>query len=352
MTVLGPVPASDLGHILPHEHLLIDGRCYYTPPAEANRRAIAESPVDITKLGLLRRNLFALRDNLDLSDIDQVCEEALEFCNLGGRTIVELTLPDVGRDPIGLQTISRRTGLHIVMGCGHYIHPVHPRCVDEETVEEVTKRLICEINNGVKGSGVRPGIIGEIGTWDPLHPNEEKVLRAAAHAQKATGLALTIHLHIAARKGADILTILDQEGVDLSRVVLGHLDIAFGHLNTDFENVIEYHTSLAASGCYIEYDTCGTEVFSPKTEATPPFWTALDLTRARGIARLVEQGFGDQILISHDIFTKSQLIRYGGFGYGHILRDFQYRLLEVGLSEGEVRKLLVDNPRRMLTPSK
>ncbi len=352
MTVLGPVQAEDLGCVLPHEHLLIDGRCYYVPPAEASLRAISESPVDITKLGLLRRNLFALQDNLELSNIETACEEVIDFRNLGGGTIVELTLPDVGRDPVGLQAISRNTGINIVMGCGHYIHPVHPPSIDSESVDEITARLIDEIENGVEGTGVKPGIIGEIGTWDPLHPNEEKVLKAAARAQKATGLALTIHLHIAARKGLEILAILDQEGADLSRVVLGHLDIAFGHLDTDFEGVIEYHTSLASRGCFIEYDTCGTETFSPKSEVTPPFWTALDLTRARGIARLVEKGFGDQILISHDVFTKCQLIRYGGFGYSHLLRDFQYRLLEVGLSSSEVKKMIVNNPQRMLASSR
>ena len=108
---------------------------------------------------------------------------------------------------------------------------------------------------------------------------------------------------------------------------------------------------LPRRGCYIEYDTVGAEVFAPASAATPPFWTALDLTRARAIARLFEDGLGDRVLVSHDVFTKSQLLRYGGFGYGHILRDFQHRLHEVGLTDAETRQLLVTNPRRMLTGS-
>jgi phosphotriesterase-related protein len=204
---------------------------------------------------------------------------------------------------------------------------------------------------GVGETGVRPGIIGEIGTWHPLQPNEEKVLRAAARAQKATGVAMTIHLHVAARRGHDVVSIVEEEGVDLSRVVLGHVDIAFGHLDADFQEVLDYHRSLAARGVYIEYDTCGAEFYAPGGGGVPPFWTALDLTRARAIVRLFEDGFGDRILISHDVFTKAQLLRYGGFGYGHILRDFQFRLGEVGLGEAEVKQLLEENPRRMLTPS-
>jgi phosphotriesterase-related protein len=352
MTVLGPVPATELGVVLPHEHLLIDTTAgYWQPPADATQRAIAESPVDITKLGLLRRNLFALRDNLVLSDVDLAVSEAAEFGRLGGGTVVDVTLPDIGRDPIALQTIARRTGLRIVMGCGHYVHLAHPPSLDEERLEAIAERLIEELTEGVGDTGVRPGIIGEIGTWHPLHPTEEKVLRAAARAQRETGVALSVHLHVAAREGERILSILEQEGLDPSRIVLGHLDIAFGHLDTDFEEVLAYHRSLAARGCYVEYDSCGTEVYAPGGGDVPPFWTALDLTRARAIARLFEEGFGDRILISHDVFTKTQLIRYGGFGYGHILRDFQHRLREVGLDDQGVRQLLEENPRRLLTPS-
>jgi phosphotriesterase-related protein len=348
-TVLGPVPTRDLGVVLPHEHLLIDTTCYFQPAAEASERALGESPVGITNIGLLRRNLFRLRDNLILSDIDVAVEESMEFRRLGGGTIVDLTLPDIGRDPLALQAISRLTGLHIVMGCGHYVHHAHPASLDQESVEAIADRLLRELTEGVGDTGIRPGIIGEIGTWDPLHPNEEKVLRAAGRAQIETGLALTVHVHIAARKGNDVLSILEDEGVDPARVVLGHLDIAFCHLDTDFEGVLDYHRSLAKRGCYIEYDTCGAEVFAPASPETPPFWTALDLTRARAIARLIEDGFGDRLLVSHDVFTKAQLLRYGGFGYGHVLRDFQHRVREVGVGDAEIDRLLKANPQQMLS---
>jgi phosphotriesterase-related protein len=352
-TVLGPLAPGNLGVVLPHEHLVVDTTCYWEPPADPAERALAESPVEMSKLGLLRRNLFALRDNLVLTDVELAVEEATAFRELGGGTIVDLTLPDIGRDPAALAEISRATGLNVVMGCGHYIHLAHPPELDAEPVDAVADRLVAEIEHGVGGSGIRPGIIGEIGTWHPLHPNEEKVLRAAARAQLATGLALTVHVHIAARRGHDVLDILvEQDGVDPSRVVLGHLDIAFGHLDADYTSVLGYHRSLAARGCWVEYDTVGAEVFAPGGGDVPPFWTALDLTRARAVAEMVEAGFGDRLLLSHDVFTKSQLLRYGGFGYGHVLRDFRHRLREVGLGDADVRRLLEDNPQRMLTPSR
>jgi phosphotriesterase-related protein len=303
------------------------------------------------RLGLLRRNLFAIRENLLLNDMDTAVAEASEFATQGGGTIVDLTPADVGRDPVALAELARRTGLNVIVGTGHYIHAVHPAGLAAESVASITERLLAEITDGVGDSGVRPGIIGEIGTWHPIHPDELKVLRAAAAAQKATGLALSIHLHIAARGGHEVLDILAAEGVDLSRVILGHLDICFGHLDTTPEAVLEYHRTLADRGCCIEYDTVGTEGFAPGSPVTPPFWTVSDLTRARAVAQLVAEGYGDRILLSHDVFTRSQLVRYGGFGYGHILRDFQHRLGEVGVGPDALREMLVDNPRRMLTPT-
>jgi phosphotriesterase-related protein len=348
MTVLGPVQADEVGVVLPHEHVLIDTTvCYWQEPENG---AAGHEPVEMSKLGSLRRNLFALRDNLVLDDHALAVSELEEFRQLGGGTVVDLTLPDPGRDPLSLQEIARESGVYIVMGCGHYIHLAHPDTLESEPLEAIAERLITEISEGVGDTGARPGIIGEIGTWSPLHPNEEKVLRAAAQAQQATGLAISVHLHVAARDGHQILTVLEQEGADLSRVVLGHVDIAFGHLDTDFDAVLDYHRTLAARGAYIEYDTCGAEVYAPGGGDVPPFWTALDLTRARAIAQLFDDGLGDRLLISHDVFTKSQLLHYGGFGYGHILRNFQHNLREVGLSDHEVNLLLEDNPKKMLTP--
>ena len=285
-TVLGHVAADELGVVLPHEHLVVDTSVYYQAPADETARELAESPVEITKLGFCGATCSRFGTTSCSPTWSSPSPRRTSSAGWGAATIVDLTLLDVGRDPRALQAIARRTGLNVVMGCGHYIHLAHPPSLRYERVESIAERLLEELANGVGDTGVRPGIIGEIGTWHPLHPDEEKVLRAAARAQRETGLALTVHVHIAARSGHDVLAVLDEEGVDPSRVVLGHLDIAFGHLDSDYDDVLDYHRSLARRGCYVEYDTVGTEVFSPGSAATPPFWTALDLTRARAIARL------------------------------------------------------------------
>ena len=348
MTVAGPVPADTLGVVLPHEHLVSDLSDYYVPPDDPALRAIGEGPVTMERLHILRRNLFAIRDNMVLRDIDLAVAEAELFRDLGGGTIVDTTPPDGNRDPVALARIAARTGLKVVMGCGHYVHPMHPPSLAEETVASVTDRLLHEIRHGVGDTGIRPGIIGELGTWDPLHPDEAKVLRAAAMVQQETGLAITVHVHVTARAGNAVLDVLEDAGADVSRVIMGHLDIPFGHLDSDEASVLVYHRSLADRGCFVEYDTVGTENYEPASPVTPAFWTALDLTRARAVRTLVAEGYRDQLLLSHDIFTKFQLASYGGFGYGHILRDFQHRLIEIGVSQDDVRHILVDNPRRAL----
>lgn len=353
MTVLGPVDPADLGVVLPHEHLLTDVTTYFTAPDDPEARRFAETePVGLQTLHLLRRNLFALRDNLLVTDLETAVVEASRFRALGGGTIVDVTLPDIGRDPAGLREIARRTGLHVVMGCGHYVWPAHPASLAAEPLESIEERLVAEIEHGVGDTGVRPGIIGEIGTWAPIHPVEEKVLRAAARAQRRTGLALSIHLHVTARAGHSVLDLLEEEGVDPARVVLGHLDICFGHLDATTAEVLDYHLSLARRGPFLEYDTLGTEaVYNPGGGDVPPFWTPWDRTRAEGVAHLFAHGFGGQVVLSHDVFTKAQLVAYGGSGYGHLLRDFTTHLRTAGLGDAEIRQVLVENPRRLLVPA-
>jgi phosphotriesterase-related protein len=348
MSVTGPVQAEDLGVVLMHEHLVSDCTPYYVPHPDPDRARVGDGPVGLSELHLLRRDLFAIRDNLLLDDVDLAIDEVGAFRALGGSTVVDVTPPEVGRDPRALRTVAERTGLNIVMGCGHYIHLVHPEGLAAEPEEAIADRFVAEIEMGVAGSGIRPGIIGELGAWDPLHPVEAKVLRAAARAQRQTGLAISVHVHIAARAGLQVLDLLEAAGADPGRVILGHLDIAFGHLDAHEDEVLRYHRSIAARGAYVEYDTWGCEFFAPGSPLTPPFWTPIDLTRARAVARLIEDGHRDRLLLSHDVFTKSQLLRYGGFGYGHILRDSQHRLREVGVSDDDVRRMLVDNPRRAL----
>jgi phosphotriesterase-related protein len=344
MTVLGPVPADELGPTIMHEHVLINMECYWQPPREVSLRTIAEGPVEMTKLGILRRNPLLIRDNVMLTDLDLAIDELREFRMLGGGTIVDVTLADIGRDPRALQIASRMTGLNIVCGCGHYLHLAHPASLAEESIESIAERIVREVRDGIDGTGVRPGVIGEIGTADPLHPDEEKVLRAAARAQSQTGLALTIHLDPSAGKGHEILDIVEGEGADTTKVVLDHLDATI-------DESLAYHRSLAERGAIIEYDAVGSESYWPGLAGGRSFWLPSDRVRARAVAGLFDAGFGEQVVLSHDVCKKMDLLAYGGFGYAHILRSFVANLRDFGLGEREIVQVTVENPRRVLVPS-
>ena len=140
-----------------------------------------------------------------------------------GGTLVDPTLEHIGRDPEKLRRVSEATGVHVVMGTGFYRAPYYPEFVNKLTTQRLADYMIDEIENGAGGTGIRPGIIGEIGldkAW--VQGVEERVLRAAARAQVATGLALTTHTTL--YMALEFLEIFEEERVKPDRVILGHLD--------------------------------------------------------------------------------------------------------------------------------
>lgn len=350
ITVLGAIEREQVGICSPHEHLLVDVRdAYWRMPDDKTLRDFALADIEITNLYLLRRHFVQSRQNLVLDDLDLAIAELHKFAELGGRTVVDVTPSDIGRNPHALAEASRRSTVNIVAGCGHYVHLAHPKGLDETSIESIAEHMIRDLEEGMDGTDIRAGIIGEIGTSHPLHPTEEKVLRAAARAQHATGAALTIHLHPPSRAALEVIAILGDEGADLSRVVMGHVDIALGHLDATTEQVLEYHAEIARRGCYLEYDTCGfPDAYMPRTDFYNAFWFPSDRERAEAIARLFDMGFGNQILIAQDVCHKHHLTRYGGYGYGHILREFVGSLRDYGLGRAELDLLLTVNPARML----
>lgn len=348
MTVLGPIRPEDSGVILPHEHLFLDMTCYWTQPAEMSLRAFAEEPVGLANLWRIRRNPLVNKDNCRLDNFDVAVDELREYVKLGGGTLVDVTPPDIGRDLPALQAVSRLTGIHIVAGSAHYVHLAQPATLADESVEAVAEGFVSELREGVGPSKVRTGIIGEIGTSDPIRPGEEKTLRAAALASTQTGAAITVHNHPGTRTGHEVFRILEAAGADPSRIVMGHLDIALGHLDMTLDEAVKYQASLADYGCYIEYDGVGNEAYFEAGGYDEPFWEPSDRVRAEAVVRLLDAGYGDRLLFSHDVCHKYHLTRYGGFGYGHILRTFTQNLRDFGLGDAQLQQILVDNPRRVL----
>jgi phosphotriesterase-related protein len=148
-TVLGPVSADDLGVTLMHEHLLVDATPWFQEPEEASKRPLAHRPVSIDMLGVLRNAPFLCRDNCQLLDEQAAVEESSAFRWAGGKTIVDPTCRGIGRDPHALQRISRKTGLHVVMGAGYYLEPSHPKHVKGMSIEDVAEEAEQDVREGL-----------------------------------------------------------------------------------------------------------------------------------------------------------------------------------------------------------
>ena len=336
-TVLGPILPSELGSTTTHEHLYVDFSFMYRPAQDSPSPELADAPITLENLGWIRRNYYSNRSNLKLMDLVTTVEEVRKFSEVGGGAIVDATTTGIGRNPNALAQISRESGVHIIMGAGLYVEAAHPKDMDERTMEDLAREIIGDIDEGVEGSGVRAGIIGEIGCTWPLAPNERKSLSAAAIAQRETGAAILIHPGRHPDAPLEILELLANGGADLSRVIMGHLD------RTVFE--FDALLSIAASGCFLEWDLFGNEgSYYPLAEIDMPS----DAQRLDFIKRIADAGYSDRIVIGQDIFTKHRLLKYGGHGYGHILENIVPKMRRKGFSEDAIRAITVGNPARIL----
>jgi phosphotriesterase-related protein len=335
-TVLGPIAGEAMGITLPHEHLLIDFEVMFREPANGGERGLARQPVSLANLGWVRHNFSSNLDNLQLLDEAVARDEALLFKHAGGQTFVDPTNRGLARDPLALARVARATGLNIIMGSGYYVAAAHPPDMDRRTADDITRELITDLTEGVDGTGVRAGFIGEIGTTWPWTDNEQKVLRAAVAAQRETGAALMIHPGRHERLPLAIVQLLAKEGADLDRTIMCHIERTIA----DPAVLLE----LAATGVRLEYDLFGLETsYYPYN---PAFDMPNDGERMRQILFLIERGHLDQILMSHDIAYKHCLTRWGGFGYHHLLVNVIPRLRAKGADDKTVQTLLIDNPRR------
>lgn len=304
--VSGPIDPAALGWTLPHEHTQIS--LWQIPGRWDYWQLTRDQPL--------------------------IVEELAAFRAAGGGAVVDLTLPGVGRDPIWLTEVAAASGLHVIMGCGWYRGAYYPpeARIDRRTVDDLADELVAEATDGVGSSGVRPGIIGEIGTDKPwVSALEERVHRAAARAARRTGLAITTH-GVLSPVGLDQLRIFEDEGADPTRVVIGH---------ADSYPLLAHHLAIIERGANVEFDFLG---------------MSFTATERLGEGRVVEllcdllaRGHADRILLSQDVCHDSQLRRYEGNGYTYLARTFLPRLRAAGVSDAEIETMTVGNPRRLLS---
>jgi len=301
-TVLGPVAPGDLGFTLPHEHT----KC----------------------------SLWWIENRWDywelIGDEPRINEELAAYKALGGGTLVDVTPIGIGRDLTRLARLSQATGLHIVAGAGWYRQAYYPAeaRIDRRSIDDLADEIVQEF----VGGPVRPGIIGEIGTDKPwVTAQEERVFRAAARAALRTGASVTTHA-VQSDVGLAQLTILEDEGLDPARIVIGHCD---SHPR------IEHWREIVRRGAHVEADFLGMS-FTPLERAGEPKVVEL-------ISTLLNEGFEKQILLSQDVCHDSQLASYGGNGYTYLQKSFLPRLVEAGVNAATIKTITVENPARLLT---
>lgn len=335
MTVLGPIPVAELGVTLMHEHIFLDAAGKWVPPCCASERLLAENPVAMQDLSELNLNPLISKDNCQLFDENLAIEELLKYKAQGGESIVDPTNIGIGRDPYALQRISRLTGLKIVMGTGLYLEPSHPDWVKNTSVDELADKLIYDLGGKDEKPEVIAGLIGEIGVSARFTENEEKSLRAAGKANAATGVPIEVHLPGWQRYGDKVLDILESEGANLQHTVLCHMNPSFMDK--------AYQRRLADRGAFIEYDMIGMPYFYADEQAQSPS----DEENAKAIRELIDDGYISKILLSHDVFLKTMLTKYGGNGYGYILKHFVPRLRRHGVTSEQLETIMMVNPQRV-----
>lgn len=335
-TVLGILPKEDLGITLSHEHCLIDITCTLNTPKDEADKTRANEPLSIENVGYYRYHPLDNRDNLTLLDEALAVSELVHFKNAGGRAVVDATSVEIHRDPLALARISKATGLHIIMGSGHYVKvAMRVEEMETRTEEDIAEEIISDIRHGVNRTGIRAGLIGEIGCSWPLEDLEKKVLRAAGKAQRETGAPLVVHPGRAERAPLEIVDILDDIGADLTHTVISHIG------RTVFSPDNRYR--LAERGCYLAYDLWGNEGHYPASFAVTDVLN--DTQRIAQIKDLIEKGYGNRILISHDICWKFRYMAYGGHGYGHILLNCVPLMKNREMTHEDIHNLLVENPK-------
>ena len=313
-TARGAIDTADLGVTLMHEHVFV-----LSPEIVQNYPEVWGEEA--------RREADAIRrlNELKAPGVD---------------SIVGLTVIGLGRYIPRIARIAAATELNIVVATGVYTYndvPMHFHFTGPGTVldgpEPMTELFVRDIEEGIAGTGVKAAIL-KCATDEPgVTPGVERVLRAVAQAHLRTGVPISTHTHAATRRGLEQQRIFAEEGVDLSRVVIGHSGDT-----TD----IGYLEELIGSGSYVGMDRFGADTFLPFED------------RVDTVVRMCERGHAGKMVLSHDAscfidWLPEELVAVAlpNWHFLHIHNDVLPALRERGVTDDQIRAMLVDNPRRI-----
>ena len=296
-TIKGKIAAESLGRTYIHEHLKVD---------------LSSHKKD---------------DDTNFDDIQSVIEEMKILKSKGIDGIVEVTNRGMGRDISAMKEIAKASDMNVIASTGFYKEPFLPKYVYEMDEKSLSNLLIEDIVNGIDGTDIKAHVIGEIGTSkDKFTDPELKVFKASVLAHHHTNNPISTHTTLGTM-AIEQLDFFEKNGVNLSKVVIGHLD-----LNCD----IDYHLKIADRGSFMAFDTIGKSNYE------------VDEKRIEHILKLVERGHLNQIMLSLDITRKSHLKNRGGIGYSYLIEDFVPRLIDAGLKEEQINQMLIYNPQKFL----
>ncbi|MCC2032486.1 hypothetical protein [Microbacterium allomyrinae] len=329
-TVLGPVAPEELGVVSTNEHVLTDSRHLLRPTREG---AALEGPIRPEILGDLRWSWMSLADNLTLDSEPDAVAELSGAAQAGLGTIVEATSWGMGPSHARLADISRASGVRIVAAYGTYIDKTLPapwRDLAEADVERAFTRALTE---EVPGTGFRAGLLGLMGTSAEITPAERRALRAAARAAAEAGAAVSIRLDGAARRGPEVAEILTGQGLPASRILFCNMDKVLDD---------DYVRDVSDTGAVVEFAFGSEHHFADRAR------DATDTERLDFLTRLLDDRPNAAVTLSCSVWTKGQLSRHGGMGYGHVVKRVAPALHRLGVSDERLHTMLVRTPAELL----
>ncbi len=331
-TVRGDVAAEAIGPVMFHEHVLFD----IVPPGATGDRDAEITPQNRWQINYRSNETPA---NAHQQDVAVAAAELGAFAVDGGSLIVDQSIAGLARDPEGLRAASEASGVHVVAAAGTYTAPYLPAETLAASAEALADLFTAEVTAGLDGTDVRAGLIGEIGCSWPMEPVEARALEAAAGAQADDRRRDQ-------RPPRPPCRCVQRDPRHPGEAPARTFRASSSATWTAPIRTARASAPLLERGAVVEWDFFGIE---QSHYWMGPVELPTDLGRLRLIDALAADGFGEQITISHDICTKTRLTRWGGHGYGHILRNVRPLMARLGFSPSLVAALCRDTPLRLLT---
>ena len=335
-TVKGDITSDSIKYVLPHEHLFSDLRPLVDPIDDED----FYKPLCLSNYGKVSRNPYAVLDNALIGDVDTVINEVNHFKKAGGSLIADVTTSDFGRDANLLLEVSEKTGVHIVAGCGNYVDGSVSEEIKSFSKDQIKEIILADLTRGIADTGIRAGVIGEIGTGMCMSDFEKKSLCAASEAQAETGYGMHIHACLWNREGLNALSFAVKNGANPQKICVDHVDVLLDE---------DYIMGILDMGAYAEFDDFGKEFYVDRKNRNLLLGSfASDKERVLLIKKLIEKGYVRQILITNDICLKSMTHTYGGWGYDHVITNIIPMMQDFGISDKDIDIMMKENPIRFL----